>query len=309
MRCEKVVERRFGDKMGVGHQLFDAVGDAEEREPAVEELSDSDLIGSIEDAGHIAAAGDSLEGERKTAESIGVGVLEREVRIGGEVEARELTFDASGEREREEDRCLHGRDAELSLDAAVAELDHRMDDGLRVYDRLYTVRFDTEEPVSLDNFETLIHHSSGVDRDLRAHLPVRVSESLLDRDIAEIVAGAATERAAGSGEENPIDANAVLAHKTLEDSGMFRVDGEDRDAAADSGGGDDLAGDDHSLLISESDRLVMLDSAERRPEAGKADDSSDDEIDRLHLHQVGDRVVAGEDLNFMRGESLLDQRV
>ena len=94
------------------------------------------------------------------------------------------TLNRSGYDERVADREAHVGIRELRDRRTVAEFDHRMDDRLRVDDHVDVVVADTEQLVRLDHFEALVHQRRGVDRDLRAHFPVRVRERLLDGDVS-----------------------------------------------------------------------------------------------------------------------------
>ena len=61
-----------------------------------------------------------------------------------------------------------------------------------------------EEEVRLDDLEALVHHRRRVDRDLRAHLPGRVRERVLDRDRVERVEPPLAERAARGGQDEAL---------------------------------------------------------------------------------------------------------
>ena len=71
---------------------------------------------------------------------------------------------------------------ELGDGGAVGELDHRVDDRLRVDDHLDAVVADAEQLVGLDHLEALVHERRRVDGDLRAHLPGGVGQGLVDGD-------------------------------------------------------------------------------------------------------------------------------
>ena len=66
---------------------------------------------------------------------------------------------------------------------AVGELDHRVDDRLRVDHDVDAVEREVEEQVRLDHLQPLVDQGRGVDRDDRAHVPGRVRERLLGRDV------------------------------------------------------------------------------------------------------------------------------
>jgi hypothetical protein len=57
--------------------------------------------------------------------------------------------------------------------------------------------------MSLDDLEGLVHHRGGVDGDLGAHIPNRMSESIIDGDLLQLLGRAARETAAAGSENDP----------------------------------------------------------------------------------------------------------
>src|SRR3712207_4114219 len=76
------------------------------------------------------------------------------------------------------DRQPHVGSSELSLDSSIAILHHRMHDALRVYQYRDLIRRNGEEVACLHHLQPFVHHRSGVDRYLAAHLPPRMIECL-----------------------------------------------------------------------------------------------------------------------------------
>ena len=68
---------------------------------------------------------------------------------------------------------------ELREDGAIDELDHRMDDALRVDDDVDPGHLDIEEPARLDHLQPLVEERGGIDGDLLAHVPCGMPERLL----------------------------------------------------------------------------------------------------------------------------------
>ena len=95
----------------------------------------------------------------------------------------------SGPAQRERDRQPHVRRAGLRDGRAVGEVDHRVDDRLRVHHDVDVGIGDVEQQVRLDQLEALVDQGRRVDRDDRPHVPGRVRERLLDRDVVELVGG------------------------------------------------------------------------------------------------------------------------
>ena len=78
-----------------------------------------------------------------------------------------------------------------------------MDHLLRVHDDVDPVERDVEEQVRLDDLEALVDQGRGVRRDDAAHREVGVRQRLLGRDVGELSAGAAAERPAARGDDQP----------------------------------------------------------------------------------------------------------
>ena len=69
------------------------------------------------------------------------------------------------------DRQSHVGNAQLRDDRAVSQLDHRMNDRLRMNDHIDVIGAHAEQPVSLDHFEAFVHECCRVDCDLAPHPP------------------------------------------------------------------------------------------------------------------------------------------
>src|SRR5205814_7177759 len=104
--------------------------------------------------------------------------VEGELGEGREVGRRRHGFETVRIAERDRNRQVDVGYAELRLDAAVDELDHRVDHALRVHDDIDAAVGDVEEEVRLDHLEAFVHHGGGVDADLRPHLPAGMGERL-----------------------------------------------------------------------------------------------------------------------------------
>ena len=157
---EELLECRLDDAFALHHRLFDDVVDVEEVDGILEEGADGDFVGRIEDARHRAAHLAGLVGKAQTLEGIGVRLLESQVLELPEVESLKSRTLARRVRQGVLDRQLHVGAAELRDDGAVAELDHRVDDALRVDDDLDLVVVDAVEPLRLDDLKALIDERS-----------------------------------------------------------------------------------------------------------------------------------------------------
>ena len=186
-------------------RVLDDLGDAEERQPPLEERGDGDLVGGVEDARVGAAELPRPPGEREQRERLQVGCRELERQPGGEIELRHVGRRPLRIGERERDRHGHVRIAEVRERGAVAEADERVHDRARVDDDLDPLVRDAEEEVRLDQLEALVRERRRVDRDLRPHAPGRVRERVLDADVGELGARAAAERPARGGQDERVD--------------------------------------------------------------------------------------------------------
>ena len=91
------VEGGGGGEGGALHGLADDVGHLRERAVVVAEGLVDDLVGGIDDAGHVAASVDGIEGELQAAELLGVGLQELQGMALEQVEARAVEVEALGE--------------------------------------------------------------------------------------------------------------------------------------------------------------------------------------------------------------------
>ena len=297
---EELLERRLEDARALHHRRFDDVVDVEEVDGALEEGADGDLIGRVEDAGHRAAHLAGLIGEAQSLERVGVRLLEGQVLELPEVEALEVGRLARRIRQGVLDWQLHVRAAELRDDGAVAELDHRVDDALRVDDDLDLVIVDTVEPLRLDDLKALVDERGRVDRDLLPHIPRRMREDLRLRRADERLALLAAERAARTGQEQLLDRLALLALQALEKGAVLTVDRQNGDALLLRAAHDDLAGDDERLLVGERDVLLGVERLHRRLEAGKAHHRGHDRVDGGIGRRIDERLTAAGELRLAR---------
>ena len=148
---------------------------------------------------------------------------------------------------------------------AVGELDHRVHDRLRVHHHLDLVVVDAEQLVGLDHLEALVHQRRRVDRDLRAHLPRRVGQRLVDVDVGELGARAAAERPAAGGEHDPGDLAAGVADaaQALVDGAVLAVDRHELGARRRPQRLHDRAAGDEALLVGQRQALAALQRAQR----------------------------------------------
>ena len=152
-----------------------------------------------------------------------------------------------------------------------------------------------EEQVRLDHLQALVDQGRGVDGDDRAHVPGRVGERLLGRDVGELGAAAAAERPAADAVST--SRRTSSARPAAQALGERRVLGVDRD---------DLAGPRHAALTSGPPTMSdsLLASARVRPASsaasvGREPDRAGDAVEHDVAGpggELGRGVRAGQDL-------------
>ena len=216
---------RAGAPVDRAERVGDGRRDVEEADPAVEERVHRDLVGGVVRARERPAALAGLARQRQQREGLESGASNARVspaaRSSGSTRRRRPL--RIGERER--DRHAHVRACpRCASSGAVAEAHERVDDRARVDDDVDPLVRDTEQPVRLDQLETLVRERGRVDGDLRAHAPRRMLERLAGDDRLELVAAAPAERPAGRGEDERVDGLRVAALEALVERRVLAVD-------------------------------------------------------------------------------------
>ncbi len=166
--------------------LFNCTRDSHERDAAVKECLDGDLVGCVESDAVGSAFLCRFKGEAQAGEALEVGLLKVKMAERGQIE---------GERggrplrvgQRIQDGQAHVGHGDLRKDRAVNVFDKRVNGGLRVNGDPHLRCGDIEETAGLDNFKALVEHGSRVDGDATAHHPCGVLEGLLGGDVGELV--------------------------------------------------------------------------------------------------------------------------
>jgi hypothetical protein len=186
--------------------------------------------------------------------------------------------------ERVLDRDAHVGDAEVRLHRPIRELDHRVHRRLRVHHDADVVVADAEEVVRLDGLEALVHERGGVDGDLRAHGPPRVSERLRGSDVAQVGGSPAAERTTRRGQPDARKALRRLTEKALEYRGVFAVDGDQARAATRDRRGsprkrhEQFAAHDERLLVRERETLARSQGGLARAQSRGPDERVQDDV-------------------------------
>ena len=166
---------------------------------------------------------------------------------------------------------------------AVGELDQAMDDALGVQDRLALVGPQAEQPLRLDQFQSLVGQRGRVDRDLGPHRPVRMLERVLGRHASQRRQRELAKRPAGGRQDNAAHRRGRVTLQALEDRVVFAVDRQQPDAVGARLRHDELAGHHQDLLRGEGEILAR---GQRRQRGSQPDGA-----DHGHEHQVGLRQL------------------
>ena len=81
--------------------------------------------------------------------------------------------------------------------------------------------------MSFNELKTLVHERGAVDGDLGTHLPGWMRQSVVGRDVHELLTRISEERTTRTGEPNPLDVSGVLANKALENGAVLGVNGNE----------------------------------------------------------------------------------
>ena len=239
----------------------DCVDDVDERQVARAERLDADLVRGVVHRRRGAAllprpacepyGGKGVVVEREELPGLRTRPVDRWRHIGQPV----------GPAQAERDRDQHGRRAGLHQRGAVGELDHRVHDAGRVDDHLDAVEGDAEEQVRLDHLEALVHQGGRVDRHDRTHVPRRVGQRFVDRDLGQLLAGAAPERSTAGREHEASYLVGAAASQALGQRTVLAVDRDDLPglrARSDHG-----SADDQRLLVGQGEGVARVERSQR----------------------------------------------
>ena len=214
-----------------------------------------DFVGSIDDAGHIAAAVDGVEGQLQAAELFDVGLQKLQRVALEEVETLTVQMQSLREREGILDGQPHVGHAQLCLHRAIDELHGRVDNRLRMDEHLDFLSWYAEKPAGLHHLEAFVHERGRVDGDFRTHVPRGVLQGVGSGDGLQLLFCELAERTARAGEQNLFYFVVALAHETLEDGRVLAVDGQDGHVVFARQLADEFAGHDECFLVGQADFL------------------------------------------------------
>ena len=215
----------------------------------------------------------------------------------------------AGPGQAERNRRAHVRARQLRQHRAVAIVDERVDDRLRMHHHLELGRLDREQMIGLDQLQALVHQGGRVDRDLAPHRPVGVAA-------APPAAWRAPARSRLQVRNGPPEA--VSTMRSMEAGSAPAIAWKTAECSESTGTSSVPAARTASMKISPaSTRHSLLASATRRPcataasvglQAGRTDDAGH--------HAIGGRTAAlderggaGRHLDAAAGQALLERAV
>ena len=268
----------------------DDLGNVDPADPTVEEGGHGHLVGAVEPGRSGAARSTGPVGQVQARERLPIRRLELERSHLGPVDGAERHPQAVGIGQCVPDREPHVGKRQLGQGGAVSGLDHGVHDRLGVHHYIDGVVADPEQLMGFDDLESLVHQRGRVDGDLRAHLPRRVRQGVVDGDLAQRLLMAAPERAAAGGQHHPPDRHRPQLRQgghlffpengpqALMDGAVLGVHRHDLGARCDPGRLDDRAARDERLLVGQGQPAPRLQRGQRDRQAGEADHSVDDDV-------------------------------
>ena len=243
------------------------------------------LISGINHTSSITTSAYCLVGKGKALEFLKVR-LEEFKWLGKEVQALTCHRQSLWEGEGILDRQTHIRHAKLSLHSTITILHGRMNYALRMYEYLYPISINAEKPLSFDNLKALIHHRGRVDGYLCSHIPCRMLEGIGSSYGLHLFKGELTERTTRSREKDFLYLILMVAHETLEDSRMFRIDREDWRVILLCKSHDEFTSHNEGFLVGKANLLTSLNSMDCWIKASKANHSGEYHINRFCLNYI-----------------------
>ena len=259
---------------------------AEERDPALEERGDGDLVRGVERARVRAAALARLAREREQRERLEVGLVELE-REPREVERRHRRGRALRVGERVRDRDAHVGIAEVRERGAVAEADERVHGRRRVDDAPRSGR--TSSPnrkcasISSRPLFASVAESTVIFGPIRQVGCASASSTVTRSSSSRLRPRNGPPDAVRTSECDGVGAAALEALERRRECSLST--GIRRAAAAPARGERELAGGDEALLVREREVDAALERPQRRGQPGEADDRVQDEVGLGGLEQ------------------------
>src|SRR6516164_3615345 len=140
------------------------------------------------------------------------------------------------------------------------------------------LRFQSEQPMSFDDLQPLVHERCRIDGDPSSHLPYRMLEGLHGSYGIELSSRGAEEGAAGARQNQTAHLVTFAGSKALMNRAVLTVDGKDLHSPLPRHSHHQFAGNNQNLFISQAYRLTSPNRLKRRFQAGHALGSGNYEI-------------------------------
>ena len=210
----------------MGQTMLDDIGHVQERAPLLSEGQVHHLVGSIQNAGSIAALPDGFVGHVQATELLLVGLLEGKLLHLPPVQSWKRTGDSLRIRECQLDGNSHVGNSQLCFHCPVGELYGTVYDALRMHYYLYLLWGNIEQPLGLNDFEAFVHHTCRVDGNLGSHVPVGMFECHGRGHCGQLLLAEGAERTS-AGSQDYLLHGTCLPHETLEDGAVLTIHRQD----------------------------------------------------------------------------------
>ena len=154
------------------------------------------------------------------------------------------------------DRNPHIRHAHLTDHRIVRKLHRRVQNALRVHQHLDLICRHIEQPPRLDDLQTFVHHGRRIDRDLRAHVPVRMAQRLRQRHMRKLLPRKSAKRTAARCQEYFFNRTVPIALQALKNCAVLAVHRQQLHAAFGCRLHDQLPARQQRLLVGECNILA-----------------------------------------------------
>ena len=272
---------------------LDRVRDVVKSDFVLQKQADGLFIGGVHGRAGRAAGLRCLLCKREAREGRLVDRVKRQRAAGQKIERRGRIVRPVRIRHGKTDGDAHIGHAQLRQHGSVDKLHKGMHNRLPVDDGSDLRKRQIIQPHSLDDLQPLVHERCTVNRDFRAHFPVRVAQRVRFGHAGQAFPRLPEKRPAGAGQNQAFNFGPVpAAHEALENGRMLGIDGNNLRTGFPRGRLHDLARADHRLFIGKGDALFFANGRQRGPQRGKAAHGCDDRISLRQSRRFAQRLRA-----------------
>src|SRR5688572_14977893 len=185
------------------HRACDGVGDLGEVDTSGAEGLDGDLVGSIEDRRERAAHFSRFAREVQRRKAVVIRLFKVQRAEFGKIGLNTFACGAIRIRESVLDGQTHIRRRELRDDRSIDELDHGMNDALRMNHNADAIHAYAEKPARFDHLQAFVEQGRRIDGDLAPHYPRWMLKGALHSDLRKFLFRSCAEGTARSSEPKP----------------------------------------------------------------------------------------------------------